>query len=87
MADLSNLPEVFCIVESWTRFIGMSQRTYELYTAPRIQCCRELSRAEARAIIARKGLTKALETPDGCIYDSPERDFLKKYKGWYQTHK
>ncbi len=87
MVDLRTLPEAFCIVASWTRFIGVSQRTYELYTAPRIQCCREISRAEAKEIIAKKGLVKVLETPDGCIYDSPERDFLKKYKGWYQTHK
>ena len=87
MAGLNNLPNVFCIVVIWTRFIGIAQRTYELRTSPRDKDCREISPKEAKSIIVKRGLVKALETSDGCVYDSPSRDFFRKYQGWYRFHK
>lgn len=87
MADLDNLPKVLCIVVSWTRFIGIAQRTYELCTSPKDKDCRQISPKEAKSIIAERGLIKVLETRDGCVYDTPNGDFLEKYQGWYKLHK
>ena len=87
MAGLYNLPKVICLVVSWTRYIGISQRTYGLYTSPMDKDCRKLNRDEAMSIIAERGLIKVLETRDGCVYDTPNGDFFKKYQGWYRFHK
>ena len=76
------LPEVFCIVISWTRFIGQAMRTYEVCTTP--SKAKEVSGKEARAIIKEYGLVKVLETPEGCVYDTPYRAFFERYKGWYR---
>ena len=79
------LPEVFCIVISWTRFIGQAMRTYELCTSPK--AAKEITGKEARAIIEEHGLVKVYETKDGSVYDTPDRAFLGKYEGWFARHK
>lgn len=75
------LPRVFCIVISWTRFIGDAMRTYELCTTP--AKAKEISGKEARTIIREYGLVKVHETRDGSVYDTPDRAFYKKYNGWF----
>ena len=77
-----DLPKVFCIVISWTRFIGQAMRTYEVCTSPKK--AKEISGKEARAIIKEHGLVKVLETREGCVYDTPDRAFFEKYNGWYR---
>lgn len=47
---------------------------------------RRVTRAEAEEIIAENGLVESLVTSDGEVYDSPGRDFLKKFKGWFKAH-
>ena len=77
-----DLPEVFCIVVSWTRFIGTAMRTYEVCTSPKK--AKEISGKEARSIIEEHGLVKVYETNDGSVYDTPDQAFRKKYNGWFR---
>ncbi|MBQ3722551.1 MAG: hypothetical protein II851_02465 [Bacteroidales bacterium] len=76
------LPEVFCIVISWTRFIGQAMRTYEVCTSPKK--AKEISGKEARALIEERGLVKVYETNDGSVWDTPDRAFYEKYKGYFR---
>ena len=43
-----DLPEVFCIVISWTRFIGQAMRTYEVCSSPK----------KAREVTGREGFSR-----------------------------
>lgn len=79
---MMELPAVFCVVISWTRFIGDAMRTYEVCTSPKK--AKEISGKEARAIIEEHGLVKVFETDDGSVYDTPDRAFLQKYKGYFK---
>ena len=85
MDRIERLPDEICVLVCWTRFIGIAQRTYELCLSPKDR--RELSPREAKALIEERGLVKALETKDGSVYDTPERAFFNKYKGWYKVYK
>lgn len=81
--DMGNLPAVVCIVVSWTHFIGVTQRTYEVCISPRARDRRVISPKEAKAIIADRGLIKVYESSIGYIYDTPDKDFYNKYHGWH----
>ena len=78
------LPEVFCVVISWIRFMGQAMRTYEVYTSPKKAV--GISGKEARALIEECGLTKVLETSDGSVWDTPDRAFYNKYSGYFSRH-
>lgn len=77
------LPEVFCIVISWTRFMGQAMRTYEVCTSPKK--AQEVTGKEARAIIEERGLVKVYETKDGSVWDTPDQAFYNKYAGYFST--
>lgn len=85
--NMNNLPAVICVVVRWTRFLGVAQRTYEVCISPRNCDCLEVAPKEAKALIAERGLVKVQDTHDGCIYDTPDKDFFNKYQGWYRIHK
>lgn len=85
--NMHNLPEVLCVVVSWVRFLGVAQRTYEVCISPRNCDCLEVTPKEAKALIAERGLVKVMDTHDGCIYDTPNKDFFNKYQGWYRRYK
>ena len=76
-----DLPEVFCIVISWTRFIGQAMRTYEVCSSPKK--AREVTGREARALIEEHGLVKVYETKDGSVWDTPDRAFYNRYQGYF----
>lgn len=84
--DTGNLPAVICVVVSWTRFVGVSQRNYEVCISPRPRDRKAVSPKEAKSIIAARGLVKAYESSDGCVYDTPGKDFYNKYHGWHGSH-
>lgn len=85
MDRIECLPKAICVLVYWTRFIGIAKRSYELCLSPVNR--RALSPREAKDIIEERGLCKALETRDCCIYDTPDKEFFEKYKGWYKDHK
>lgn len=80
-----DLPEVFCLVISWTRFIGQAMRTYEVCTSPKK--AQEVTGREAREIIDEYGLEKVYETEDGSVWDTPDRAFYNKYEGYFRRTK
>ena len=42
---------------------------------------RSVSRREAMDFIRDNGLVEALDTPEGTVWDSPDRSFLRRFKG------
>ena len=83
-----DVPEVFCVVISWTRFIGQAMRTYEVCVSPSAdrRHRREVTGKEAHKLIESHGLVKVLETKDGSVWDTPDRAFYRKWQGYFSRH-
>lgn len=46
---------------------------------------RPVSRGKAMDFIRENGLVEALETPYGTVWDSPDRSFLKRFRGIFSS--
>ena len=82
-----NLPEEIAIVISWVKFVGIAQRQYELCLSPQKGDIYIIDRDTALHLIRVRGMKVALETDDGKVYDSSDKSFLTKYKGWFSRNK
>ena len=71
-------------MKSYIRFIGESHREFYLLDSP--VKAEKVDAKAARADIEDPGLVLALQTEDGAIYDTPDRAFLARFKGWIKNH-
>ena len=78
-----SLPEEIAIVVSWVRFTDIAQRQYELCLSPQNADIYIIDRDKAMELIRRRRMKVAHETDDGKVYDSADRSFYMKYKGWF----
>ena len=72
------------VMMSYIRFIGESHRECYLLDSP--AKAEKVDAHTARAYIEDHGLVLALQTEDGAIYDTPDRAFLARFKGWIKNH-
>ena len=72
------------VMKCYFRFAGESHREFYLLDSP--AKAEKVDESTARAYIEDHGLVLALQTEDGEIYDTPEKSFRSRFKGWIRTH-
>lgn len=71
-------------MQSYVRFVGNVGRVWYILSTP-TQAYR-VTRKEAEGYIESHGLVPAIKTEDGTIWDTPERDFRKAFRGWIKEN-
>lgn len=81
--DTSSLP-TFAVVFSYeiNRINKEKRITYAAVFAPANKAVVELTRKQAKELIRIGGLVQTCKNEDGEVYDSPEKDFRRKFKGY-----
>lgn len=72
------------VMMSYVRYIGNARRVWHILDSP--VKAEKVDAKAARAYIEDHGLVLALQTEDGAIYDTPDRAFLARFKGWIKNH-
>ena len=72
------------VMMSYVRYIGNARRVWHILSDP--TRAEKVSRVEAEDYIDSHGLVPAIETEDGIIWDTPDRAFLARFKGWIKNH-
>lgn len=78
--------EPFVIARTCTKFCEEVDNTYQLIYDPSSAPI-DLSRGEARSIIRRYGLVMVVDDDGDALFDSPDRRFQEKYKGFHARKK
>ena len=71
-----------------SRIDGSSGWEWRIVTDPLGHIDRDIrlvTRAEAIEFIRGYGLVEVLESPDGTVWDSPDRSFLKRFRGIFSS--
>lgn len=71
------------VTKSYVYFLGEKGVVYSIYRNPTSRVVK-ISRKEAKRIIEAEGLTLALENEYGKVWDTPDRKFYNKYKGFFK---
>lgn len=79
-----DLLPVFCVIRECVGCVIPGFGTYTHWmavTEPENRCCTELSRAQAKALIAIYKMEPVIDEPDCTIYDNYDGAYRERYKG------
>ena len=81
--DKSVMP-VFCVMKDKVRCIvtDISRTVFLVITQPDDDHCVEVSKEDALALIKMYGLVPQKKTDAGTVYDTIDRQFREKYRGF-----
>lgn len=68
------------VIKYYTTFLNMTNATYEIATTP-FKVGKVVTKEEAKRYIRENGLVLAHKDEDGCVWDTPNRDFYQKFQG------
>jgi hypothetical protein len=68
------------VIKYYTTFLNMTNATYEIATTP-FKVGKVVTKEEAKRYIRENGLVLAHKDKDGCVWDTPNRDFYQKFQG------
>ena len=79
-------PSKGIVMRSPVRVVPTGDVFWEYYIVSEPMKRRKVARQQAEEYIEENGLVEALDCEHGTIWDTPDRDFQKQYKGFVKDH-